>query len=346
MASVNSAGARGDGRGAGRGRRRGAWPISRRGGALGFDPERIALVGHSAGAHLVALVGTDPAYLRGAGLSFADIDGVVPLDGAAYNVPRQLKEGPRIMGQTYRQAFGSDAARQERLSPTAHAAAPNAAEFLILHVQREDGIRQSEALGAALRRAGTGAEVQRLRRHRAEGTRADRSANGRSRISGDGRARPLPGPGYSARRAGPPAATPRPVPSLTTLLAFALGYPRGRRPSVRSPGTAGRHPMRRSPTASTRCSSFDFYSAGEGERPLVGVASMAALGSSATRRSRLADMKAPFARGEGWHFASLNFRLVPEVGGGGDGGSDISGRAGVASRGRRWAGESTGGKSC
>ena len=134
--------------------------LKARSGALGFDPERIALVGHSAGAHLVALVGTDPAYLRGAGLSFADIDGVVPLDGAAYNVPQQLEEGPRIMGQTYRQAFGEDAARQERLSPTAQAAAPNAAEFLILHVQRPDGIRQSEALGAALRRAGTDAEVE------------------------------------------------------------------------------------------------------------------------------------------------------------------------------------------
>ena len=32
----------------------------------GFDPERIALVGHSAGAHLVALVGTDERYLRSA----------------------------------------------------------------------------------------------------------------------------------------------------------------------------------------------------------------------------------------------------------------------------------------
>ncbi len=127
---------------------------------LGFDARRIALVGHSAGAHLVALIGTDPAYLRSAGLSFADIDGVVPLDGAAYDVPLQLGEGPRIMGRTYRQAFGDDAARQERLSPTAQAAAPNAPEFLILHVQRPDGVKQSEALGAALRRAGTAAEVR------------------------------------------------------------------------------------------------------------------------------------------------------------------------------------------
>jgi len=136
--------------------------LKARSGQLGFDPGRIALVGHSAGAHLVALVGTDPTYLAGAGLSFADIDGVVPLDGAAYNVPQQFDEGPRIMGRTYRQAFGDDPARQARLSPTSQASAPNAAEFLILHVQRPDGVKQSEALGAALRRAGTSAEVRGL----------------------------------------------------------------------------------------------------------------------------------------------------------------------------------------
>lgn len=134
--------------------------LKARAGSLRFDPARIALVGHSAGAHLVALVGTDPAYLRSAGLSFADIDGIVPLDGAAYDVPTQLEEGPRIMKDRYRQAFGTDPARQQNLSPTAHAGAPNAGPFLILHVQREDGIKQSEQLGAQLQQAGTAAEVQ------------------------------------------------------------------------------------------------------------------------------------------------------------------------------------------
>ena len=108
---------------------------------LGFDAQYIALVGHSAGAHLVALIGTDERYLRGAGLSFADLSGVVLLDGAAYDVPSQLREGPRVMQRMYRQAFGADAVRQARLSPTAQAAAPNAPAFLILHVQREDGAR-------------------------------------------------------------------------------------------------------------------------------------------------------------------------------------------------------------
>lgn len=134
--------------------------LKARAGTLGFDPTKIALVGHSAGAHLVALVGTDPQYLQGAGLSFADIDGIVPLDGAAYDVSRQLDEGPGIMGRTYRAAFGEDPVRQQRLSPTLQAAAPNAGEFLILHVQRPDGIRQSEALGAALRQAGASVEVR------------------------------------------------------------------------------------------------------------------------------------------------------------------------------------------
>jgi len=125
-----------------------------------YAPRRIALVGHSAGAHLVALIGTDPSYLTAAGLSYTDIAGVVPLDGAAYDVPAQLSDGPRIMQRMYRQAFGTDAARQARLSPTTQAAAPNASEFLILHVQREDGVRQSHKLGAELRRAGTDAEVE------------------------------------------------------------------------------------------------------------------------------------------------------------------------------------------
>lgn len=36
---------------------------------LGIDPSRVVIMGHSAGAHLVALVGTDESYLAAAGLS-------------------------------------------------------------------------------------------------------------------------------------------------------------------------------------------------------------------------------------------------------------------------------------
>lgn len=132
---------------------------------LGFDPSRIVLMGHSAGAHLVSLVGTDEQYLRGAGLSFAALDGVLPIDGAAYDVPAQMAGGNRMMQGTYVQAFGTDPQRQRALSPTHQAGSPNAPAFLIIHVQRQDGVAQSKGLEDALRKAGTRVERREFEGH-------------------------------------------------------------------------------------------------------------------------------------------------------------------------------------
>jgi len=129
-------------------------------GELGFDGNRVALMGHSAGAHLVALVGTDLGYLEKAGLSNNALRGIIPIDGAAYHVPSQIAEGGSFMRETYLQAFGSEPTRQLALSPTAQAAAPNAPAFLILHVQRHDAVTQSKSLAEALRKAGTAVEVR------------------------------------------------------------------------------------------------------------------------------------------------------------------------------------------
>ncbi|GLK43223.1 alpha/beta hydrolase [Novosphingobium sp. NRRL B-2648] len=126
--------------------------------SLGIARGKVVLMGHSAGAHLVALVGTDPQYLRKAGLSYADIRGVIPIDGAAYDVAEQMQDAGRLMGATYRQAFGTEASRQRALSPTLQAAAPNAPQFLLLHVQRADGVGQAQELETALRKAGTQVE--------------------------------------------------------------------------------------------------------------------------------------------------------------------------------------------
>lgn len=122
---------------------------------LGIDRRRIVLMGHSAGAHLVALVGTDETYLQRAGLSFGALAGVIPLDGAAYDVPRQMAQAGNFMAGRYDQAFGTDPARQKALSPLFHAAAPNAPHFLLLYVARADGVAQARALADALTRAGT-----------------------------------------------------------------------------------------------------------------------------------------------------------------------------------------------
>ena len=126
----------------------------------GIDPDRIVLMGHSAGAHLVALVGTNPAHLRAAGLSVEAIRGVILLDGAGYDVGQQMANRGNRAARMYEQAFGKDPARQSSLSPTHHAAAPNALNWLILPVaSRQDSTAQSEALAARLRSAGARAIV-------------------------------------------------------------------------------------------------------------------------------------------------------------------------------------------
>ncbi|MCC5823046.1 MAG: alpha/beta hydrolase [Phycisphaerales bacterium] len=86
------------------------------------DPERIALMGHSAGAHLAAIVASDESLLAEHDLTPADLAGVVLLDGAGYNLPRRMKTvPPGRLGTMYAQAFGTDPELWERASPTLQA---------------------------------------------------------------------------------------------------------------------------------------------------------------------------------------------------------------------------------
>ena len=126
----------------------------------GLDPDRIVLMGHSAGAHLVALVGTDPRYLKAAGVPMGAVKGVVLLDGAGYDVPTQASAEMNIVKPMYEAAFSTDPKRQAALSPTRHAAAPNVSRWLILPIERrQDSQAQSKGLADALTRAGASATV-------------------------------------------------------------------------------------------------------------------------------------------------------------------------------------------
>jgi acetyl esterase/lipase len=128
----------------------------------GGDPGRVFLMGHSAGAHLAALVGTDERYLMCEGLKLSDLSGVILLDGACYDIPRQVKQTmlPRMRAM-YTKVFTEDEATQRDASPIAHVAGGKGSPpSLILHVARRRGSAvQSQALASRLREAGVTATV-------------------------------------------------------------------------------------------------------------------------------------------------------------------------------------------
>ena len=114
---------------------------------------RRAFVG--AGGDLPAISAT-----RRAGLDA--IAGVVLLDGAAVH-PRDhgAAGGCRVVhAGPLSRAPGTDPGLQRALSPTAHAAAPNAPAFLILHIDRDDARYQSGELARALGRAGVRVQLE------------------------------------------------------------------------------------------------------------------------------------------------------------------------------------------
>lgn len=77
------------------------------------DPGKTLLMGHSAGAHLVALLGSDPALLRQAGAQRPL--GVVSLDSGALDVPALMQQ--TRVPPLYHDAFGADPAYWASASP-------------------------------------------------------------------------------------------------------------------------------------------------------------------------------------------------------------------------------------
>jgi arylformamidase len=76
----------------------------------GADPEQLALIGHSAGAHLAAIVASEESLLDEHAMSPTDLDAVVLLDGAGYHIPNQLKSQSLGAGarKMYEAAFGPE----------------------------------------------------------------------------------------------------------------------------------------------------------------------------------------------------------------------------------------------
>ena len=132
----------------------------------GGDPSRMFTMGHSAGAHLVALVGTDESYLRAQGLSLAALRGVVPLDTEVYDLKAFAARFGGRLPDLYASPFTQDAAVWAKASPITHVRKDKGIPPMIVAYsggQRPHGnpdrAEYAEAFVAKLTGAGVTAEV-------------------------------------------------------------------------------------------------------------------------------------------------------------------------------------------
>ena len=86
----------------------------------GGDPDAVFVMGHSAGAHLAALVCTDDTYLKAEGVPLAAVRGCVPVDVSVYDIPKRLADGGSTPAATFTAVFGEAAEGQLELSPAHH----------------------------------------------------------------------------------------------------------------------------------------------------------------------------------------------------------------------------------
>ena len=129
--------------------------------AYGGDPDRVFIMGHSAGAHLVALMALDPQYLAEQGMAPDDVAGTIPLDTAKFDLSsraqgRRRSDGSRTARDPVAQAFGRDLEALRAASPLFNVQAGlDYAPFLIVYAARRPLVtQQSEELAAALRDVG------------------------------------------------------------------------------------------------------------------------------------------------------------------------------------------------
>lgn len=118
----------------------------------GGDPANLVLMGHSAGAHLVALLSADPSLAPGARPWRA----TVSLDSAALDVPT-IMQGRHL--PLYDDAFGRDPANWRALSPLQQLTAKAPPMLLVCSSERRDSCPAARAFADAARHVRVRAEV-------------------------------------------------------------------------------------------------------------------------------------------------------------------------------------------
>ena len=119
---------------------------------FGGDPHRLFLIGHSAGAHLVSLLGTNERFLQQAEVDLASVRGVVSLDTAAYDVGKLLTNTEAGL---YHTVFG-DAEDVDEVSPWHHVGydVPHPAFLVFYSEGRPAAVTQAIPFAARLEDAG------------------------------------------------------------------------------------------------------------------------------------------------------------------------------------------------
>ncbi|MCG2585050.1 alpha/beta hydrolase [Massilia sp. TS11] len=120
----------------------------------GVNPARVLLVGHSAGAHLAALLASAPGI--GARFGVQPWQATIALDSAAYDVEEIMK---RRHLPLYDPAFGTDPAQWQALSPQAQLKAPTHPLLLVCSSERADSCPAARAFAARAQALGGRAEV-------------------------------------------------------------------------------------------------------------------------------------------------------------------------------------------
>jgi acetyl esterase/lipase len=133
-----------------------AW-VRAHAGEYGANADKVFISGHSAGATLVAMVGSDPAYLREVGESLDHIAGVIPISGSF------TQAGRSAMFQGF-PAPDADVVRNA--SAINHAAGPHP-PFLILYGDMDLPRTSEDAqqMAKALKDAGNSADVHEIGGH-------------------------------------------------------------------------------------------------------------------------------------------------------------------------------------
>jgi acetyl esterase/lipase len=111
-------------------------------GKHGGKADQIFISGHSAGGHLVALLATNPTYLKAEKLSIANIKGAIPLSGVYVIRP----------SERMKQVFGMDKDECKTASPMDHVKGKHP-PFLIAYASKDLGMigGMSERFSKALK---------------------------------------------------------------------------------------------------------------------------------------------------------------------------------------------------